>query len=192
MLNKLLACKDVRNVPDLDFLIFKILEIVFNRIASSDKVENYDDFLNLIGIGSFSHTAFRFYLAPLIVNRLLIPQGIAIQRAWIFDFEATESNPEAADICGDGSPCDRAMGDYLKMIVLVSDKKPEYSNIIKTLAQELEASLNRIGVSVCKGYLQVEFIDDSDYLNLHHRVRSIYYPVTEVDLTFREHPYLNF
>lgn len=170
---------------ELKSILKTTLKETFRRFASRDNIYEYQSFLPLIGRGSFSHMNFRFMLAPKIIELLNNKFNVQIERAWIYDLDVTESDPDASDICGDGSPCDFSKGTNLKLFVLLKENNKRNIQVFKMLNELLVGLLKELNVYVDERYLSINTLSKTVLSDKKHRVNSIYYPPTEILLKKR-------
>lgn len=167
---------------ELKSILKTTLKESFSKFASRDGVYKYKDFLKLIGRGSFSHMNFRFILAPRIVQLLITRLAIPIERAWIYDLDVTESEPEASDVCGDDSPCDSSKGSNLKLVFLLTKDNKRHLHSFNRVNELLVGLLKELNVRVDERYLEFSTLSKAELSSKRHMVNSHFYPTTELSL----------
>ncbi len=167
---------------ELKSILKTTLKESYSKFASRDGVYTYKGFLKLIGRGSFSHMNFRFLLAPRIMQTLITMFAVPIERAWIYDLDVTESDPDASDVCGDGSPCDFSKGSNLKLVFLLKEDNKRHLPSFKIINELLVGLLNELNVRVDESYLLLSTLSKAELSSKRHMVSSHFYPPTEIFL----------
>jgi len=148
------------------------------------KSSDPDGLAGRLGVGSFDHMNFRYFLAPKLAELMDGRREVgAVKKAWVHSLDATESDPSAVDTAGDSSPCDGDMGSNLHLMIQVDSKRDSQKSFAGQLSRLLVKTLADRGVKVVEDYLQVAFITQEDIDEKRgetFRLDQRYYTATQV------------